>query len=530
MPFDLLLQGAFVVDGTGSPGQRHDVGVERDRIAYVGPPLPVDVEARVVLDLTGQVLTPGFIDIHTHSDVSLLHDPRGESKALQGVTTEVVGNCGFSAFPVDRRRSAALLDHLARLGDAEPELTWTDFNGFAQAMQQARPLLNVGALVGHGALRIAAMDDAFGRASSADADRMGRLLESALEQGAFGMSTGLTHTPSSLGTAQEIEQLAAICARSDAMYATHARATAGAEFEAIREAIRASRNSGARLQYSHLAINEPAAWGRAADALALFDAARAAGLDVAFDVYPYDASSSALIQYIPEWAQAGGGDGVRKNNSDPDWRARALADIPSGWFGGIPWHWDRITISAAGPHTDEVGLTIEQIARRRGTSPAEVLLDLCAELGGAAQAVLHYRTEEDMVAFLQHELAVVGSDGIAVALDGGDDLPHPRGFGTFPRVLGRYVRDRGVLLLPDAVRRMTLAPAHRLGLADRGVIRHGAKADLVAFSPQEVADTATFLAPRQAPVGITHSVVNGQVVVAGGRLTGSRGGEVIRHG
>ncbi|WP_244367652.1 N-acyl-D-amino-acid deacylase family protein [Micromonospora echinofusca] len=528
----MLLTGAHVLDGTGAPAHPLDVGITGDRITHLLPPgTPVDVPPGGAVDLTGLVLAPGFIDIHTHSDVSLLHDPAGESKALQGVTTEVVGNCGYSAFPVHPRRRDDLADHLARLGDPPVRPDWDGYAGYADAVTAARPAVNVAMLVGHGALRIAAMADAYRAPATADElATMRRLLHEALDAGAYGLSTGLTHTPSALGDTAEVTALVAVCARHDAVYATHARATAGGELDAIDEAIDTVRHTGARLQFSHLALNDPALWGRAADALARFDRAHAQGLDVAFDVYPYHASSSAMVQYLPPWAQAGGSAGLARHHRDPDWRRRALADIRTGFFGGIPWHWDRIVVTAAGPHTDLPGLSVAEIAERWRRPPEEVLLDLCAELGSAAQVVLYYRTEEDMTTFLAHPLAVVGSDGNAQPLADRTDRPHPRAFGTFPRVLGRYVRDRPVLSLAAAVHRMTGAPADRLGLPDRGRVRPGQLADLVAFDPATVADRATFTAPRQAPVGVALTLVAGQVVVRDGSLTGVRPGKVLRRG
>ncbi|WP_214110525.1 N-acyl-D-amino-acid deacylase family protein [Acrocarpospora catenulata] len=532
MAFDLWLHGATVLDGTGAPERRLDIGVTADRITHLEAPgaSPENgVTAVETVDLTGLTLAPGFIDIHTHSDVSLLLDPRGESKALQGVTTEVVGNCGYSAFPVHPARHHLLTDHLARLGDGSAPVTWTDFDGYAEALTGARPAINVAALAGHGALRIAAMEDPYGPATTADVARMRHLLDDALAAGAFGLSTGLTHTPSSLGDPGEVAALVEICATHDAVYATHARASAGRELAAVDEAVDTARRTGGRLQFSHLALNDPAYWGRAADALARFDTAEAQGLDVAFDVYPYAASSSALVQYLPEWVQRGGSAELRRHSGDAAWRQRALGDIRAGFFGGIPWHWDRIVITAAGPYDDLPGSSIGEVARRRSRPPEEVLLDLCVELGSAAQVVLHYRTEADMTAFLAHRLSIVGSDGNALPLRARADQPHPRAYGTNARVLGRYVRELGVLAWPDAVHKMTAAPAARLGLRDRGQIRPGFVADLVAFDPSTVADRATFEQPRQAPVGIALTVVGGQIVVRDGVLGTARPGKVLRH-
>ncbi|MEV0714329.1 amidohydrolase family protein [Asanoa sp. NPDC050611] len=503
------------------------MGIRAGRIVHVGADPGA---AREAVELDGLVLTPGFVDIHTHSDVSLIHDPAGESKALQGVTTEVVGNCGYSAFPVHPDRREALVDHVARLGDAPAAIDWSDLDGYAAAIDAARPSVNVAALVGHSALRIAAMAEPYGPLRDGDLDRMRSLLDAALSAGAYGMSTGLTHTPSALGDADEVAALVEVCTRHGALYATHARAAAGREIDAIDEALDAVRRTRGRLQFSHLALNDPAWWGRADAALARFDAARDEGLDVAFDVYPYDASSSAMVQYLPEWVQEGGSAGLRARAGDPDWRRRALADVRRGFFGGIPWHWDRIVITAAGPRADLCGLSLADVAARREQPAEEVLLDLCVELGSLAQVVLHYRTEADMTAFLAHPLALVGSDGNALPLDpAATDKPHPRAFGTFPRVLGRYVRDRGVLGLADAVRKMSTGPARRLGLAGRGEIRPGCVADLTAFDPATIADHATFETPRQRPVGVALTVVAGQIVVRDGVLGPARPGRVLRR-
>jgi N-acyl-D-aspartate/D-glutamate deacylase len=503
-------------------------------IVYFGPRLDADGgdcrdRAENVIDVTGLVVAPGFIDIHTHSDLSLVHDPAAESKLLQGVTTEVVGNCGFSAFPSSGPTREALLDHLARLGPGPAPICWDDFDGYAGAVAETPPAVNVASLVGHGALRIAAMADPFAPATTSDIEKMAELLSTALSQGAWGLSTGLTHTPSSLAHEDEVERLASVCGAHGALYATHARVLAGHSLAAMEEAVRTSRRSGARLQYSHLALHEPADWGATADALAIFDRATAEGLDVGFDVYPYDASSSDLMQYLPPWAQAGGSAQLAKSNEDPAWRGRALDEIRQGWFGGIPWLWDRVVITAAGPDADVVGLSIDQISRRRQVPPEEVLLDLCVEAGSQANAVLHYRMERDMVDFLRHPLSIVGSDGLAVSLSPAADKPHPRGFGTFPRVLGRYVRERQELSLVDAIHKMTEAPARRLGLRGRGTIGVGQAADVVAFDPDRVIDQATFLEPRQAPVGIEHVLVNGSLAVEHGQATQRFAGRSLRR-
>lgn len=529
MNIDLLLRGAIVVDGTGAEPFRADVAVSGDRIIAISDDL-ADVRAARTIDLQGKILTPGFIDIHTHSDVSLLLEPAGESKVLQGVTTEVTGNCGFSAFPFSPDQLDLHVDHLARIGDDPVELTWHDLNGYASQLTANPPAMNVAPLVGHGTVRVAVMGVDQRRPTDHELEKMQQLIAESLDQGAFGMSTGLTHIPSGYGDTDEVRELVRVVASRDALYATHSRATPGEGFPAIEEAINTCRDVGARLQASHAAINEPSKWGTATDYLALFEEAEADGLDVWFDVYPYDASSSSLTQYLPAWTQAGGTEGMRELLSEPATRQRAERELARGWMNGIPWFWDRVVLSRTGPGwEDYVGLTIEDAAARAGVEPAAFTLDLCLEHGNSAQVVLFYRTEADMTTFLAHRLAVVGSDGSAVPLDQSGLKPHPRGFGTFPRILGRYVREQNLLSLSDAIRKMTSAAAARLQLPDRGAIRVGSMADLVAFDPDSVIDNATFTEPAQRPTGISHVLVNGTVVVENGEQTAARPGRVLRR-
>lgn len=529
MAFDLIISGGTVLDGSGAPGYPGDVAVTDGVIAAIGA-LPGAAAARRI-DATGQVVAPGFIDIHTHSDVTLTRPSAGVNKICQGVTTEVTGNCGFSAFPVAPGREAEHAEHLAYLGPDHADLRWRDFDGYAEAVRAARPIANVGCLAGHGTLRIAAGVPAAAEYPAEYQRALGRLLEECLEQGALGFTTGLTYVPSMFGTPQEIAALGAVAARYDALYATHARGVAGQERAAVAEAIEVGRRSGVRVEFSHLAINDPRFWGQAGVMLELFDQAGAEGLDVGFDVYPYDASASSIAQYLPTWLNAGGLDEARRLLGDRATRERALRDLAAGWYGGIPWMWDRVLVThSAADDTESPGHTIEELASGSGRSPAAVLLGLYEEHGNAVQVAMFYRTEEDMAAFLRHPRSVVGSDGVAMAQASLADRPHPRFYGTFPRVLGRYVRDTGLITLAAAVRKMTGEPADRCRLAGRGYLRPGYAADLVVFGAGQVRDTATFAASNQLPAGIGRVLVNGVEVVAGGGWNGATAGRVLRRG
>ncbi|MEE6282875.1 N-acyl-D-amino-acid deacylase family protein [Georgenia sp. MJ170] len=529
MHADLIIRGGLLVDGTGSEPSRADVAVLDGKIVAIGE--LAEATADRLIDATERIVAPGFIDLHTHSDMSLLLDPQGESKILQGVTTEVTGNCGFSPFPIAADRLDLHADHLARIGDDPYQITWSDLDGYAAILERQGVAVNVAPLVGHGTVRCAVLGVDQREATSEELARMQELVAESLEQGAFGLSTGLTHIPSGYGSPAEVTELVRVVGRYDAMYATHSRATRSDEgFPSVQEAIDTCLAAGARLQYSHAAINEPDKWGQSADVTALFEKAEADGLDVKFDVYPYDASSSSLTQYLPTWVQEGGTEGMRRLLEDPSVRARAEVELAAGWMGGIPWFWDRIVLSRTGEgYEDHVGLSIEAAAARAGLPPEAYTLDLCLALGNTVQVVLFYRTEEDMTHFLSHRLALVGSDGSAIPLAQEGKKPHPRHFGSFPRILGRYVRDAELMPLATAIYKMTAGVAERLQLTDRGTVEVGLAADLVVLDPATVIDRATFTDPAQAPQGIETVIVNGQVVVSDGIPTGVLPGRVLRR-
>jgi N-acyl-D-aspartate/D-glutamate deacylase len=527
---DVVILNAVIIDGSGGPALAGHVGVSDRRIAWIVDGSTAEdahPDAARIIDAHGAVLCPGFIDIHTHSDLTLLVDGVGESKLRQGVTTEVVGNCSFSAFPIEPTRLDLHADHLAR-ATAPVRPWWTDLDGYARALEREGIAINVAALAGHGTLRVAAMGVDARPPSPAELSRMLGDLDDSLSQGAFGMSTGLTHVPSAYGDFDEVVALAEVLARHGALYATHARAVGSDERDAVTEAIEVGRATGVTVEFSHLAINRPERWGTGRELLSLFEQARADGVDIMFDVYPYDASSSSLTQYLPGWVQEGGTKAMRRRLADLGERRRALADMTAGWFNGIPWLWDRFVVSST-PDGALVGQTLAGAAGALRLPPDELTLRLCEEYGNEIQVVLFYRTEEDVSSFLRHPLSVVGSDGNAIELEQASAKPHPRSFGTFPRVLGRYVRDLSVLELPDAIRKMTSEPARRLGILDRGSIEVGKFADLVLFDPAVVADEATFEQPAAAPRGISHVMVNGTLALEHGTLTGHRPGVVLRR-
>ncbi|RAY16952.1 D-aminoacylase [Actinomadura craniellae] len=521
---DLLIAGGTVLDGTGAAPRRADVAVTGRHVAAIGD-LAGRPAARTI-DATGQVVTPGFVDVHTHSDLTLLSGPQAHSAVRQGVTTVVVGNCGLGVTPVAADRAA--LRAAAGYLDADPAVRWdwSDLPGYLAALEAARPSVNVAALVAHIPLRAAAVGFGDRPAGAAELDRMRGLLGDALAAGAAGVSTGLVYAPVCYAREDELEALGRTAAAHGRLFAWHVRDYADGLLDSVRQALRVATATGCRTQISHLAAVGKRNHGSVARALELIDDARAAGADVAFDVYPYLAGNAPLAQLLPAWAQEGGEEPMRARLALRDVRARVTA----GWRD-MPNSWDVITVSRVPDGSEDVtGRTVADLATTAGTDPSRVALDLLAAHGNGVQIVAGGRSERDLLDALTHPAAVIGSDGQALDPHGptGRGVPHPRSYGCYPRLFAEYVRRPGGLDLAEAVRKCTSAPAERAGLAGRGVLRPGAVADIAVFDPARIADRATFAAPQQYPDGIRAVLVGGRPVVEDGVHGGARPGEILR--
>lgn len=527
---DLKIEGATVVDGTGRPGARADVGIRDETIVAVGDLSREPAGTR--LHAAGKVLTPGFIDMHSHSDWRLPGNRRAESKIRQGVTTEVVGNCGFSPAPA----STEFLDELRAFALFVPrgmDFAWRSVGEWLAALDRGGTALNVVQLVGHGALRIAAMGFARRPPTAGELARMQHLMAEAMGEGAWGLSTGLIYAPGSYAQAGEIVEVARMAARFRGLYASHIRGEGATLLPAVREAIRVGREAEMPVQISHIKAAGRPNWGRVADALALVDAARAEGLDVMADVYPYTASSTMLRTLLPDWALEGGIPAMLERLRDPDARARIRKELEAPDPGGSLLDrigWEHIMIAYCARRKDAEGRRLSEIAAARGTDPIDAVFELLVDEGGGATMILFQLDEADLRRALVHPQVMIGSDGSALAPYGelGAGKPHPRSYGTFPRVLGLYAREQRLLSLAQAVHKMTGLPARRLGLRDRGEVRPGARADLVVLDPRRVADQATYEDPHRYPVGIEHVLVNGRFVIKDGEHTGSLPGRVLR--
>lgn len=534
MTFDTLIRNGLLVDGTGADAFSGDVGIKDGFIAGMGD--LKQATASQEIDAEGQVVSPGFIDIHTHSDLTLLAEPQGMSKVMQGVTTEVTGNCGYSPFPVSPESTDDLRLALSSVfGDAVP-WTWEDLAGYRETVAEIGMSINTAPLVGHSAVRgkEVGFED---RPATADEIRsMQYQVDQAMEQGAVGFSTGLTLPPSAYGDTAEIVALSEAMARwPGRIYTSHIRCWAGYHIKGVQEAIDIGAAAGVPVQVAHMAVNDPRHWGEADTVIRVCEDAVSAGQDVTFDVYPYAASSSGFSQCMPTWAQSGGPAALLQRLRDPGTRKSIRADmLKEGLFRGWPWLWDRLQICTA--HTQEAkpyeGMTIEDAAHALNMEPIDAALTLMERDDARLGVIFFYRTEEDMKAFLSHPLGMMGSDGYALTPAASFDMgkPHPRSYGAHARVLGRYVREDPVLTLEEAVFKMSGQVAQRLQLADRGRLGEGCVADVTVFSPEEISDLATFEDPHQFATGVSHVWVRGIPVVSHGRHTGARPGEVLSAG
>jgi N-acyl-D-amino-acid deacylase len=521
MTHDIVITGGLVVDGTGAAGVRADVAVTGDRITAIGPgPFP----ARTRIDATGCAVTPGFIDLHSHADFTLPSCPAAETVLAQGVTTLITGNCGQSPFPVrdpDESRLSTAFREFPLSYD------WTDAAGFGAAVMAAAPAVNVGLQIGHNALRVAVMGQA-DRVPDADelAAMCGAIETVAGQPGVVGFSTGLIYIPGLFAESAELDTLVRTAAENDLLYSTHMRSETFHVVEAVAEAIATAERTGARLEISHLKAMGPENWGAVTTALELIDAARGRGVDVTTDVYPYTASSTDLFSRLPKWAVDGGRPGLLRRLLDPALRSRIADELRARFGRDIDPDGVVIADLPPGEFRSYIGWSIAKIGHERGTDAAEAALDVLAAHAGSATIINHAMSEDDVRAVLAHPWASVASDGWMLA-PAGAGRPHPRSFGTFPRVLGRYVRDQGVLTLEEAIRKMTSLPASRIGVTDRGALAVGAAADVVVLRPDSVQDTSTYEDPWQLAEGVRAVLVNGTPALLDDEVTGERGGQLI---
>jgi N-acyl-D-amino-acid deacylase len=529
MTGDILIRGGLVIDGSGRPGEVGDVAVRGGQIAAVGRSL-AEGSAKVI-DAEGLAVTPGFIDIKTHSDFTLPINPKAESKVRQGVTTEIIGHCGFSVAPVLPGKLELIRDYLSA---SAPWLPFREM-GFPEYLDTFPAIaVNAGMLVGHHTLRLNVMGMAARTPTGSELAQMTALLEEALDAGALGLSTGLFTPPSSYADRAEIMALCAVLKRHNAAYFTHIRNESNKVVESVEEAIDVARTCGVHVEIVHLKCSGLDNWGKAAPILAMIEAARAEGLAIDCDAYPYAAGSNPLKNLLPQWVQSGGLEAMLERLAASETRTQVRTEIErdglNNW-GRIP-SWDCVQISIS-PHLPKhAGETIAAIATARGSDPVDLVCDYLIEDKGATRVLITSIAEEDIREIVRSPSALVGSDGNCVADYGivAQGMPHPRFYGTFPRIIGHYVREQRLLPLEQAVHKMTGATAAALRLHDRGLIEEGYRADIAIFDPADFKDRATYAEPHQYPTGARTTVlVNGAIVVEDARHTGALPGMVLRR-
>jgi N-acyl-D-amino-acid deacylase len=524
---DILIRGGMLFDGSGLPGVASDLAIDGACIAAIGH----TGAAREIIPAEGLAVAPGFIDIKTHSDFTLPINPKAESKVRQGVTTEIIGHCGFSVAPVLPGKVDLLRDYLS------PSAPWLPFRETSFPDYLATfpaTAVNAGMLVGHNTLRLMVMGMADRAPTDAELHEMIALLEDALNAGALGMSSGLFTPPGSYAEPGELIALGHVLKHHNAGYFTHLRDESNKVIEAVEEAITFAAQCGVHVEIVHFKCSGMDNWGKAATALAMIAEAKVRGLDVDCDSYPYAAGSNPLKNLLPQWVQSGGVPAMIERLGHHETRQRIRADLVrdglNNW-GRIP-SWDCVQISIS-PHLPEcAGRTIATLAAERGEDPIDTLCDYLIEDQGATRVLVTSISEHDIRQIVASPLALVGSDGNCVAPYGtvGKGMPHPRFYGTFPRIIDRYVREQNVLPLELAIHKMTGATALALKLKDRGFLKKGFRADIVIFDPKDFKDRATYADPHQFPTGARTSViVNGSLVVKDATHTGALPGTILKR-
>jgi N-acyl-D-aspartate/D-glutamate deacylase len=529
MAHDILIRGGLLLDGTGAAGRPGDLAIRDGRIAAIGTDCGND--AAKVIDATGLAVAPGFIDIKTHSDFTLPINPKAESKVRQGVTTEIIGHCGFSVAPALPGKVELLRDYLS------PSAPWlpfkeTTFSAYLDGFPATA--VNAGMLVGHNTLRLMVMGMADRPPTPDELAQMIALLEEALDAGALGLSSGLFTAPGSYAQPAEMIALCRVVKRHNAGYFTHIRDEANRVLEALEEAIAIAEACGVHVEIVHFKCSGTDNWGKAARALAMIAAAKARGLDVDCDSYPYAAGSNPLKNLMPQWVQAGGVAAMLERLAQGPTRERIRTDIArdglNNW-GRLP-SWDCVQISIS-PHLPQhAGRTIGALASERGEDPIDTIADYLIADKGATRVLVTSIAEDDIRTIVRSPLALVGSDGNCVATYGtvSQGMPHPRFYGTFPRIIGHYAGELGLIPLELAVHKMTGATARALKLRDRGLLRENYRADVTVFDPANFRDRATYADPHQYPSGTrTTVIVNGTLVVEDATHTGALPGKVLRR-
>lgn len=523
--------------GTANPWFRGDIGIKDGRIVKIGC---INGEsADQIIEAREFVVCPGFIDAHSHSDFIISLLPSAESTLMQGVTTLITGNCGFSLAPTSPDTNALLHKGLSPFipPQVNLEMPWQSFSTYLETESNLDLAVNIGHLVGHGTIRIAVMGYENRTPSRQELQSMKQHMREAMQAGALGLSSGLIYPPGMFAQTPELIEIARVAQQYGGIYASHIRGEGPTLLTAIHEAITIGKKAQIPVHIAHHKASGRAQWGQIAQTLQLIETARAQGIDITCDQYPYTAGMTSMSTLLPPWAHEGGLTALLHRLRSPDQQKRMKADMEEGipgWENFVKNNeWSSIYVasvrSAKNRHWE--GKNFTEIAHAQASDEFTALFNLLLEEEGEATIILFFMHENDVQQLLVHPVQMIGSDSWSVAPEGvlGRGKPHPRFYGTFPRILGKYVRERNLLTLEDAIRRMTTFPATRFGLKDRGLLAEGQWADITIFNPETIIDHATYEAPHKYPCGIEYVIVNGRLAVNQGKVTGERSGRVIRR-
>jgi N-acyl-D-aspartate/D-glutamate deacylase len=534
---DLLIKNGTVVDGSGGSAFLSDIAVHNGRIEKIGPSLKMDCET--LLDASGKIVCPGFIDIHSHTDATILINPKAESKIRQGVTTEIVGNCGMSAAPITIEFLPEVKDHLtvnSDFGNAEDiGKHWVSFGEYVQYLNELPPGINLMPLVGYGTLRSAVMGLKSGPPTQNEMKAMEDLLEKSLEEGAAGLSTGLEYIPDALCHPDELIRLARVIKRHDKLYASHIRGEAQTLFPAIEEAIRTGEESGCKTEISHLKLGGKFNWGKTDQLFAILEKALSRGVRLSWDQYPYIAWGTGLVDYIPNWVQQEGHQKLIEYLTSTSTRKKIRQEIESAIKTGnhayntAPWENLQIVMAKSPDYQFTEGKRVSEIAQEKDIDPIDFIFDLLIAEKGSVKTLVFCMDEEDIKTIMSHPKTIIASDGRAVATYGelNKGSTHPRYYGAFPRILGKYVRDEKVLTMETAIQKMTSMPAEIMGLKDRGTLAPNMIADITVFDPETVSDMATYKNSHQYPQGIEVVLIAGDIIINQGVHSNHMAGKIL---
>ncbi|WP_082232983.1 N-acyl-D-amino-acid deacylase family protein [Halobacillus massiliensis] len=528
--FDTFIKDGKIVDGTGNPWFYGNVGIKEGKVAYVGP--RSDLQSKQVVDAKGSIVSPGFIDGHCHSDLMILDFPESEIKLQQGVTTEVVGNCGLAPVPVNPLYKDALQNYVEPvLGKANKDWQWQTISDYFNELDQSLISENVASYVAHGSLRIAVMGFDNRPPSREEMEEMKFILEQGMRAGAIGLSIGLLYSPGSYSTKEELSELCEIVAKYNGLFSTHIRGEGNNLIPSVKEVLWIAQKANVPLHISHLKAAGRRNWGKVLEAMDLIDQARSKGMDVTCDVYPYSAGSTMLTTLLPPWSLEGGLGAVLKRLKNPQTREKIKQELKQeqeAWDNlVVSTGWDSVIISSVNsPALKQVeGKTVEEISRETGKDPVDQAIDLLLEENGNIGIVFFHMDEQDVKHVMQYQNSLIASDSLTCYTG----KPHPRLYGTFPRVFSKYVKEENILSLEDAVRKMTSFPARRFGLGKRGLLTVGYAADVVIFNFNEIEDTATYESPKNYPQGIEYVFVNGRLTTKEKKHTAEKCGCLIKN-